>query len=444
MREIAHQSGLYLSTVQETIDLAVIILFADAIGVALFLIAGLFLVRRLMIPVSEMTEVADAVRKGDFSKRVRTLTADELGLLGITLNRMSEEITKRISTISQERTQLKAMFSGMVEGIVAIGDDDRVLFCNEAADDMLQSNALVHRGKSVHEVKGLGPLLPIIFDARTHKKRFQREITVGDGDHVSVLETKASPFKGEQTAGVVVILHDVTELRRLERVRRDFVANVSHELKTPLTSIKGYVETLLGGAASDPEIATKFLTKIESNCDRLIELVQDILSLARVESQEHLLHIESIELDMLIRTVVAERQDDIKRKDLKFEFKSASQSMLVLGERESMRQIVDNLLTNAIKYTPNNGKIEIRLSESAGQAVLDVQDTGIGIEKTHLPRIFERFYRVDKARSREVGGTGLGLSIVKHLVGGMNGKVLVESQPGKGSCFTVRLDLLRR
>lgn len=231
----------------------------------------------------------------------------------------------------------------------------------------------------------------------------------------------------------------IADLHRLENVRRDFVANVSHEIKTPLTSIKGYVETLLGGAINDPVNNVRFLEKIDRNAARLTTLVQDILSLAKIEAGEDSFRPIPIEWNPIISSVVARYEDAIQQKGLKIKINAPQQPLSVMGEREAMTQVLDNLLTNAVKYTPEGGRITVSLFQKNGFAKLVVEDTGIGIPSEHLDRIFERFYRVDKARSRDLGGTGLGLSIVKHLVSAMHGEVGVESELGVGSKFTVKL-----
>jgi len=231
------------------------------------------------------------------------------------------------------------------------------------------------------------------------------------------------------------------DLRKLERVRRDFVANVSHEIKTPLTSIKGYVETLLGGALDDPHYNVNFLNKIERNVTRLEYLVQDILSLAKIESEEGLITLEPTDWEPIIESVLTRHEDSISQKNIHLKILGSRQSLVVMGDREAMTQIFDNLISNAIKYTGKGGKIQVSLRRIHRQGILEVEDTGLGIPAKHLDRIFERFYRVDKARSREMGGTGLGLSIVKHLVSGMHGQVGVESEVGQGSKFSVSLSL---
>lgn len=424
--------------VDQTYELLNSLIVATIAGALVALALGYMLARGVQKSLSEITQTAQSLTCGDFAARVKKIGDDEFGLLGLTLNLLGEEISERMATLSQERTQLAALFAGMVEGIVAIGDDDRILFANGAADRLLRTQASSSRNKQINDVVGLGIILPVVIQCRTAKKRKHVELTLGDGENVSILETHASPFKGEQTAGVVVVLHDVTELRRLERVRRDFVANVSHELKTPLTSIKGYVETLQSGAKSDPEVLDRFLKRIDVNASRLVELVQDILSLARAESQEAELRQTAVDIAHVARQSVQTQEHVLTRKNISMNVKLAD-NILVKGDQEALRQVIDNLLTNAIKYTPEGGEVAVDLAQEGTEAVLRVKDTGVGIPAEHHARIFERFYRVDKHRSREDGGTGLGLSIVKHLVQSMHGKVSVSSEPGRGSTFMVQM-----
>jgi two-component system phosphate regulon sensor histidine kinase PhoR len=435
---------IYKYPVNEGIAVSLILpalFWASLSGACVALALGFWLARGDKNALAELTRVAYSLTQGDLTARVSKVSDDEFGVLGLTLNLLGEEISDRMAALSQERTQLKALFASMVEGIVAIDDNDRVMFANGAADKLLRANVSISRGVEVNAVQGLGILLPLVIETRTQKKRKTIELTMGDGDKLVTLETRASPFKGEQNAGVVVVLHDVTELRHLERVRRDFVSNVSHELKTPLTSIKGYIETLQSGAKNDPEVLDRFLTRINSNASRLVELVQDILSLARIESQESAMSkLTNVDLSNVIRQSATHHEQMLVKKRINFKYECDA-NLAVKGDHESLRQIVDNLLINAIKYTPEGGNVFVTAASHSdhNHALLTVKDSGLGIAPEHHARIFERFYRVDRHRSREDGGTGLGLSIVKHLVHSLNGKVWVDSSPGCGSSFIVRL-----
>jgi two-component system phosphate regulon sensor histidine kinase PhoR len=237
------------------------------------------------------------------------------------------------------------------------------------------------------------------------------------------------------------VMHDVTELKRLEGLRQQFVANVSHELKTPLSSIKAYTETLLNGALEDPQHARHFLSRIDEQATRLHELILDLLSLARIESGQAALEIVDLPLSRVVAKCLRDHEERAKANGLTIENQVSDTLLKVRADEEGLQQILGNLIDNAIKYTPAGGSITIRCHEEAHQAVIEVADTGVGIESEHHSRLFERFYRADKARSRELGGTGLGLAIVKHLCQAMAGSVYVASKPGQGSVFGVRLPL---
>jgi two-component system phosphate regulon sensor histidine kinase PhoR len=268
-----------------------------------------------------------------------------------------------------------------------------------------------------------------------------------------VLEAHASPITTagtdagpdgaapEPDSGLVIVLHDITELRRLERVRRDFVANVSHELKTPLAAIRGFVETLLSGAQEEADVRERFLQRIDDNVSRLSHLVTDLLSLARIEGQAQSIQRVPVELGEVVAAVAERARGTADRKGLTLEVRGCDERLSVLGDAEGLTQIANNLLENAINYTPAPGTVTVRVSQKGGRGVLEVEDTGVGIPRDDLRRIFERFYRVDRARSRELGGTGLGLSIVRNLVQAMHGQVHVESEVGRGSVFRVEIPL---
>jgi two-component system phosphate regulon sensor histidine kinase PhoR len=343
----------------------------------------------------------------------------------------------------------------MVEGIIAIDNAGRILFSNQAASRLLHSDMRLSRGEDFKNVPAVNLLADLINDARQTSGLVTREVRMGPRENQIFIATKALPFANSESGGlsaadgVVIVLHDITNVRRLERVRRDFVANVSHELKTPLTAIKGYVEALLGGAMEDPVTNVRFLEKIDRNVGRLSNLVQDILSLARIESHEDvdLGDAASVRIDWrsIVQAVASAHEDEAAAKGITMSVKLSDEPLVVAGEREAMRQILDNLVSNAIKYTPKSGQVWIDGHKSAGsECEIVVRDSGIGIPEKHLDRIFERFYRVDVARSREMGGTGLGLSIVKHLVAGLGGQVTVESKVGAGSAFTVHMKLASR
>lgn len=416
-----------------------IVLVGAALGALIAVLGGLYAARRIARPVADMTRAAEAVSAGDYAARVRDLPDDDLGVLGRALNELAAALTRRLAESSEEQARLRAVLAGMIEGVVAVDDDDRVLFSNRAARGLLAGSAdapLEGRLWEHVRVPGLGEIL---HEAHESGGLVRRELSVLRGSGEALLDAHAARFRGGGARGVVLVLHDVTELRRLERIRRDFVANVSHELKTPLTAIQGYVETLLSGALRDEVNNERFLSKIDTHVQRLVHLVTDLLSLARAESQEHELTLVPVDLEGVVAEVVREHEPEAHARRQTIAFRRGPDPLIVEGDRDGLFQVVGNLVANAVKYTPENGRIEVAVGTEGDVGWVEVRDTGIGIPADEVDRIFERFYRVDKARSREMGGTGLGLSIVKHLVSVMRGRVSVESRPGRGSTFRVEL-----
>lgn len=414
------------------------------LGVFSALVIGFFIARKVTTPINQMVMVCNAISDGVYDHKVKTFPNDEIGLLGKTLNRMVDKITKQIARISLDKSQLNAILTAFYDGIVAVDYANKVKFCNKAAYDLLNPNISDCRSMPIDEVEGFNILSEIVKIASKHKGLLKEEIIIQRRDEDIILEINASSYQEKETgsSGVIVVLNNVTHIRKLEQVRRDFVANVSHEIKTPLTAIRGYTETLLTGALEDGKMARRFVEKVDLNAKRLISIVQDILSLARIESQEDLpVKTETVDWVPIIHQVMALYEGEIKRKDLQIEMSGLDDSLLVSGDKEAMIQVFDNIVTNAIRYTPSGGKLSVVLGRKDEEGVLRVSDSGIGIPKEDLDRIFERFYRVDKARSRELGGTGLGLSIVKHLISMMKGDIRVESTVNQGTTFSVHLAL---
>ncbi len=382
-----------------------------------------------------------ATNQWRFSNIVLVYSAAAIGLtlLGAVYVGYTQLRRIRVPT-SQDPAQFRAMMAAMAEGIIAVNDHDQILFCNSAATKFFQVTKPT-LDVALAKIDGFDKLGEIVQKARQSRTPIKQEIVNRQGEHAVTFEVHATAFAGEATTGVMVVMHDVTELRRLERVRSDFVANVSHELKTPLTSIKGYVETLLSGAMEDQEYNRRFLQKIDDNVIRLTALVQDLLSLARIEAHEGHVALAPVDWLPIVRSVLSRHELNITRKGLTSTVEIPLEPVMVMGDREAMTQILDNLIDNAVKYTPQYGRIAVRLSKDIDKSILSVEDTGLGIPENEVERVFERFYRVDKARSRQVQGTGLGLSIVKHLVSALQGQIVVKSQVGQGTQFVVSMEL---
>ena len=405
------------------------------VGYFILFVTIFFLAKRVTQPVKRMAEVCEAMTKGNYRVKIASNSNDELGVLARMLNRLGEDLSERVSTALAEKAKLKAMLQSLKEGIIAIDSESRILFTNQSMYQLLNSDELDCRGQTLANAKGCLFLKGIAEDVLRQKIPIHEEKEEGD----KTIHISATPFAADDVTGAVLVLQDRTEIRKLEAIRRDFVANVSHELKTPLTAIKGYVETLLEYGFSDPKTAGTFLDRIAVNTDRLTVLVTDILALSKLDSAQSMLETHPCDWGFVIKKVLDRQESAITEKKLKLRLNLPSSPVLVEGDMEALGQVFENLLTNAIRYTPGGGSIDVNLKAAPSEVTLQVCDTGLGIPTKEQERIFERFYRVDRARSREGGGTGLGLSIVKHLVSEMGGKIALESYPGRGSRFFVTL-----
>jgi len=328
------------------------------------------------------------------------------------------------------------MVSGLQEGVFAVDERYRLIFHNQTARRFLDLGEDT-AGEPVWTTIAVPALAELCAQARDSGNPAAGEVHITRDGATYVFDARATSFESEAQRGVVAVLHDITNVRRLERIRTEFVANVSHELKTPLTAIRGYVETLIGGAIHDDANNLRFLHKIEQQVDRLTAMVSDVLSLARIEATGEASATETIDWRAVVHSVVERYRDAGKLHDHQCTVEAADEPVAIGGDLESMTQVLDNLIDNAIKYTPAGGTITVRAHNEDGFAVVEVEDSGIGISAADRGRIFERFFRADRARSRDTGGTGLGLAIVKHLVQGFGGEVRVTSELGRGSRFAV-------
>jgi two-component system phosphate regulon sensor histidine kinase PhoR len=401
------------------------------------LVMTYYVVARITRPLATLTEAAQAIAAGDHGHKVYLSNRDELGTLAAAFNQMSAELAMRVQQIREDHELLVTVLGSMIEGVVAVDANQRIFFANDTARSLLGLGPENIHGRPLWEMVRHRTMQQAVQDALTLDQPCLSEFEIpGAVRRVVALHAKRLP--GDPCLGAVLVFHDVTELRRLENLRQEFVANVSHELKTPLSSIKAYVETLLHGALEDPENNVTFLRRIEEQADRLHGLILDLLRLARVETGQEVFEITTVPLGELIHSCVAEHRTAANAKRIALDVESHDGALCVRADEEGVRTILNNLVDNAIKYTPDGGRVTIRWNAEDSVVELAVQDTGIGISPEDQARIFERFYRVDKARSRELGGTGLGLAIVKHLAQAFGGSVAVSSAVGRGSTFTVR------
>ena len=409
-----------------------------ALGVCLVgLVLTYWIVARIARPIHSLTKAAHAITIGDYYYRVDERFQDEFQVLADAFDHMSRELARRMEESLRYGDQLATVLGGMEEGVVAIDEQHRVLFANEAAQRLLEIKTQDIAQRPLWELLR-HPEIQTAVENAAEGGSDRTEMELGGPDR-RILSLHISPLPGPASSGLVLVFHDVTDLRRLERLRQEFVANVSHELKTPLSSIKAYAETLREGALYDPEHNLAFVHRIEQQSERLNELILDLLSLARIESGQQPFEVVAVPLQRCVPEWVNLLGAAAEAIGVSLSVSEDVQPVAVQADEDGLRHIVDNLLNNAIKYTPHGGQVGVRWYTEGQWVVLEVQDTGIGIARADQERIFERFYRADKARSRELGGTGLGLSIVKHLALAFGGSVSVRSQLGEGSTFLVRL-----
>jgi two-component system phosphate regulon sensor histidine kinase PhoR len=410
--------------------------------IALFAAAlSLIVSRRITRPIEELRKGAESFARGDFQCTLPVSESEEIGGLAEAMNEMARQLHERINTIIGQRNEIEGVLCSMIEGVIAVDMDERVLSMNNAAVRMFGCNASEAQGRSIQEIVRNTVLREFVTDTLSSEKPVERDVVLSsNGDlFLSGHGTLLQDAQGKQI-GALIVLNDVTRLRRLEEIRRDFVANVSHEIKTPITAIKGFVETLREGAVKNPDDAERFLGIIEKHVERLEAIIEDLLSLSRIErgtEREENELVENSVKDVLDTAIQVCEVGAVARKiDIEL---SCPENLFAKMEPRLLEQAVVNLLDNAVKYSNEESSIRVEASQGEGEIILSVRDEGCGIEKKHLSRLFERFYRVDKARSRQLGGTGLGLAIVKHIAQAHGGHVNVESTPGKGSTFSIYL-----
>jgi len=401
-----------------------------------------FLTRSLTDPIWETAQRAIQLVSSIFSKEVQGNSKDELGSLSKAIGEIGNQLRNKIEEISKEKDYFQTILKGMTEGVLVVDGRGRISMANDALRNLLSLSSDV-ADKMPLEVIRNAELEAAIRKTIQDGKGMALEFTVPtpglktvEVNVVGILSSSQSVGKeGEGARGVIAVFHDITRLKELEKIRQDFVANVSHELRTPLTTIKGYAETLLEGALKE-DVAFQFVQVINRHADRLTQIVEDLLTLSKIESKEFSLKPERLSISELIDGTLDVIKEEADKKGVSISWSESTPSLFIFGDRKGLEQVLINLLDNAIKYGREGGNIKISVNENPKAEIqVSVRDDGIGIPKEDLPRIFERFYRVDKGRSKELGGTGLGLSIVKHIVQAHGGRVWAESQIGEGSTF---------
>jgi two-component system, OmpR family, phosphate regulon sensor histidine kinase PhoR len=415
---------------------SVVLALAVAFLVAALLAAALS--APLAGPLHEIMQAARALASGDLSARSRVARSDEIGELARILNQSADQLQARLTEIARDRARTDAILSSMESGLLAVDHAGKVVLANDSLRQVLGLSDPL--GRHYLEVIRHPEVSRVAEAVLRTGRRQTSELSLHRQRRSYAVAAVSFPGAEGAPSGAVLTFQDVTDRRRLEEIRRDFVANASHELRTPLTSIRGFVEALEDGGLEEAPTARRFLGKIRGHADRMAALVADLLELSRLEAGERPPQWEDVALEDVVDEALASISELARGKAITLA-RTLDGPSLARTDPDRLRRILENLLENAIKYTGEGGHVGIAVRREGGAAAVEVHDDGPGIPAEHLPRIFERFYRVDKARSREMGGTGLGLSIVKHLAESIEASVQVESEPGKGSCFTVRLPL---
>jgi len=374
------------------------------------------------------------VAEGDFRPLPSEGKRDSLEALGASLNQTAARLDRTIRTLTEERNLSAAILGSMIEGVAVVNGAERLVFTNPGFAEILGLDVPPVSGSSLLEVVRQTELIEAVRRVLGGEPRVEAEIATGTLRQHFFAATVASVRAGE-TSGAVIVLHDITALRKLERIRRDFVANVSHEFRTPLTAIQGFAETLLGGAIDDPQNRERFLGIILEHSRRLARLTEDLLKLSQMDAEKLELEIRPVSVAQLVESCFETAQRRATDKGLTLSLNLPSHLPDVAADSRRIQEVLQNLLDNATQYTLPGGKIVLSAETRSEEVIFTVADTGIGIPQADQPRIFERFYRVDVARSREAGGTGLGLSIARHLVEVHGGRIWVESELGVGSKF---------
>ena len=426
---------IYILDNRETVSslnsqLFLIILQALVIGLLISVMLSFLLSKAMVGPIEKLTEGAERMAAGDFNERLQVESSDEIGILTGTFNDMASVLQNTLTAVENERNKLDTLFLHMTDGVVAFDREGNNIHCNPAAGVMFGRDVSGEPYGTLFEA--LYPLQRVLTLQRPNYA--EAEMTLGE----KTLALYFAPFSDEESGGVLVVLHDITEQRRQEERRKEFVANVSHELRTPLTNVRGYAETLRDSADIPRETANGFLDIIISESDRMTHIVQDLLTLSRLDSGRSEMNMARFDFNAAIASVTRAVELEARRHSHTLTVR-CEELPLVTGDRGRLEQVMMNILGNAIKYTPDGGKIDVTAGAGARSIWVEVSDNGIGIPEKDRERIFERFYRVDKARSRESGGTGLGLSIAKEIVDRHGGTILVADRPGPGT--TIRLTL---
>jgi len=417
-----------------------IILLAILIGLIIAFGLSFFTSASFVKPLLEMKDTAEEMARGKYHQKLDINSSDELGNLAASFNILSDEVQKKITEITEDKNKLLAILSSMVEGVIVIDADNQILITNHSFSDMFHIPFKSIEGKYYWEVIKSNEICDIIGASIKSREPLRKEISIKDvQSRVFLIQISNIVSTGSNFLGIVAVFHDITQLKKLEQLRSEFVANVSHEIKTPVTAIAGAVETLIGGAMNDEKEAREFLDIVLNHSHRLNNIVNDLLTLSKIEAENTKIDAASVDLKKIINSVSKLFEEGIHSKKQSIAIDIPADMPIIMADGKKLEQVFFNLLDNAIKFTPENGRISVKAENLEKMVKIDISDTGTGIPAEHIGRIFERFHRVDAARSREMGGTGLGLAIVKHIINLHKGRIKVTSRIGEGSTFSVFL-----
>jgi two-component system phosphate regulon sensor histidine kinase PhoR len=412
----------------------------SSLGTALVVIIllGLKIADQYMKPIEAATKVAFELARGNYKARVYENHHDETEMLSKSINILARNLQEMSKVQEMQTDRLHTLIENVGSGLILIDSRGYINLVNRTYKEIFHIRPADYLHRLYTEAFAYKEIVKLVDEIFMKEVKVRKQLVLMVDIERKHFEVYGAPIIGtnDEWKGIVLVFHDITELKKLEQMRKDFVANVSHELKTPITSIKGFAETLLDGAMKDERALEHFLSIILKESERLQSLIQDLLDLSKIEQQGFQLQIETVNMTHLLEEMIVMFQGKAKEKDIHLQL-NAPQHVYIAGDSNRLKQVFINLITNALTYTPKGGMVEVSVEQQNEEVLVHVKDTGIGIEEKEIPRIFERFYRVDKARSRNSGGTGLGLAIVKHLVEAHHGYITVKSQVGKGTTFTV-------
>ncbi len=431
-----------LTQINESIvNIKNILTSATILSICITILLGSILARTITGPIKEVTSQAEKLAKGDFGHIISVKSNDEVGQLTEMFNYMTARLKSTLDEMYNEKSKIETILTYMTDGIVAVDMRGMILHANPAAFKVFKIKEQEIEGKHFNDIMDMLGL-----DFKLNSLIFNEEekdniINISD----SIIRVSIAPFKNEryEIAGAIIVLQDVTEQENLDRMRKEFVANVSHELKTPLTTIKSYAETLYTGALDDRDAAMRFIHVIESESDRMTRLVKDLLMLSRLDYDREELNMKKIDIIKIVKDCIYKMEISAKYKEQAISLHVTNTIPAIVGDKDRIEQVIINIISNSIEYTPEKGKIDVKLAEDNEYICIKVIDNGIGIPKEDAKRLFERFYRVDKARSRMLGGTGLGLSIAKQIIEAHNGSINLKSSYGVGTEVTIKLPLFQ-